>query len=1202
MEIWYKKNYGITCWIINLLNLLFLWKHGVSFRCTSLVSLIIFLTFRECSSQSAKSYLMNFESNNELADSFGSGLKDKMQALSGCEALKSLYERRFGAKEFSVHKRNGTKTVLHFASELEKMLNKKHSALKRLVEAGEQFAASTNWSWTPSPNYNNVQYINAREEDNLLDHDDYADLRKTMVFEKNSRFKTKVNINTSVVQVPFNVYCKDSDLLKSVEWSKNLNAQFRENLQRDPSLKWQYFGSVEGYVRIFPGFQWKLVSDTGKLNLYDCRTQQWYTQAATYPKDMVVLVDSSGSMTGLRKSIAVHAVTTLLGTLSDNDFFNVLTFKKTTEVVEPCFNGTLVRADKKNIETVLRSLQNITTSDIACFETAFRTALELMTNFHKNGSAGSGCNCAIMLITDGAPENYQWIFDEAKATRNMSIRVFAYLVGQEKNYLKPVREIACNNRGFFTQVESPNSVTEQVLRHVKVINRPLAFVGDHHTAWTKGYRDRSNENEGLGLITTVAMPVYRNTTYAPPSLLGVMAIDVLVSDMIDTMPVNTVGVNGYIFIITNNGYTMFHPRLNDKYNAKENPSNNPDSSSFDIDSLEYGSSHELVRSGMVQLKSSSVSDPEIVTPLDNWSRVIISSGVYYFTPIPGTPFRLALVLPSGYGETKVTYTSDLRIKQHGASYDEKHCDMIQQQLAEYDAVRIDRLAATCSLMFSDVQLAAEWRYCHFRNQEMIDSVGEMSQLQMMKAYLLDESNTTIKCNEELLNGVLFDVFLSAALVPVWSERRDFNNSSRAGIEMSFFVSKSGLVRQYWYENVSEEYERGRASLFRFTRTEFPSIYRRTVNYPTGTWMYTLPENDAEIEKFGRNVVIATTPMTHRTAVLGVCGLLLNQTQFQSMFWKETALLGNTNCAEDVDTGFDCFLIDENGIVMLSRQQEHLGKFFGALNGHVMRDLIDAGVFRKLDLFEHGAMCFRPESNAKSGTSNIGAKHFDRVWINMVWLVQQLFRSIVNITIYSWWSMIWSVQATPASASASLGDDTVSSCLKKYEVFVVNRTKMPHSGQTLCRNNYIPVECERQYGVFSVSSSNLFLVVVGNVETSEVNCKCQNKSDPITPIRNEEIIYPEEKKCQKLREHKERRRPDGCIAHHKAETSMNLPCYIKTNSASRIFPLWWKTKHKAGAGSTIVYRAWLSCLTIHLTFVALCAVVMDGSLLRFPYDW
>lgn len=70
------------------------------------------------------------------------------------------------------------------------------------------------------------------------------------------------------------------------------------------------------------GIKWK--PDEHGVIAFDCRNRKWYIQAATSPKDVVILVDVSGSMKGLRLTIARQTVSSILDTLGDDDFFNII--------------------------------------------------------------------------------------------------------------------------------------------------------------------------------------------------------------------------------------------------------------------------------------------------------------------------------------------------------------------------------------------------------------------------------------------------------------------------------------------------------------------------------------------------------------------------------------------------------------------------------------------------------------------------------------------------------------------------------------------------------------------------------------------------------------------------------------------------------------------------------------------------------------
>lgn len=138
-----------------------------------------------------------------------------------------------------------------------------------------------------------------------------------------------------------------------------------QTFNRDSSLRFQYFASNQGALRVFPGRQWPTDS-AGNTVDFDGRLQTWYgrlslplslhcdrasmrccrmdlsfdirhrpfltfssngryTVPASGAKDIVVLLDASASMArGARFANAVTAVKALLQTLSPSDFVNVI--------------------------------------------------------------------------------------------------------------------------------------------------------------------------------------------------------------------------------------------------------------------------------------------------------------------------------------------------------------------------------------------------------------------------------------------------------------------------------------------------------------------------------------------------------------------------------------------------------------------------------------------------------------------------------------------------------------------------------------------------------------------------------------------------------------------------------------------------------------------------------------------------------------
>ncbi|NWY42737.1 CA2D4 protein, partial [Sylvia atricapilla] len=254
------------------------------------------------------------------ADAFGGELYSIVTKYSGSLLLQKKYkdvEPTLKIKEV-----DGLELVKKFSEQMESMLRRK-------VEAVECFSQQC---WQQSVPfslclfhclYQQFDYYNSLLINDKDENDNYVELGDEFILEPNEHFNNLlVNTTYSDIQLPTNVYNKDPAILNGVYMSEALNPIFVDNFERDPTLTWQYFGSSTGFFRLYPGIKW-LPDENGVIS-FDCRNRGWYIQAATSPKDIVIIVDVSGSMKGLRMTIAKHTIVTILDTLGENDFVNII--------------------------------------------------------------------------------------------------------------------------------------------------------------------------------------------------------------------------------------------------------------------------------------------------------------------------------------------------------------------------------------------------------------------------------------------------------------------------------------------------------------------------------------------------------------------------------------------------------------------------------------------------------------------------------------------------------------------------------------------------------------------------------------------------------------------------------------------------------------------------------------------------------------
>ncbi|KAG8171313.1 hypothetical protein JTE90_027913 [Oedothorax gibbosus] len=96
---------------------------------------------------------------------------------------------------------------------------------------------------------------------------------------------------------------------------------------------------------------------------------------------------------------------------------------------------------------------------------------------------------------------------EKKYNANKTVRVFAYAIGPDPVPQDTLKEIACSNRGYFTEIQAMGAVRTKIQDYVKVLGRPLVLSSTRSFEWTNFYLDAMD----LGMMTTVTLPVFNRT-------------------------------------------------------------------------------------------------------------------------------------------------------------------------------------------------------------------------------------------------------------------------------------------------------------------------------------------------------------------------------------------------------------------------------------------------------------------------------------------------------------------------------------------------------------------------------------------------------------------------------------------------------------------------------------------------------------------
>ncbi|XP_077049758.1 voltage-dependent calcium channel subunit alpha-2/delta-1 isoform X2 [Siphateles boraxobius] len=986
---------------------------------------------------------------------------------------------------FTVKTNNAAQLVESAARNIESFLKKRAAALQTLATAAEKFQMEHQWK--DEFEDDDIVYFNAKDN---LDANE-TEGRKNRIrpeFKEDPSFKNRfTSYNHTGVHIPTDIYDGSTIVLNELNWTEALEDVFKKNREEDPTLLWQVFGSATGLARFYPASPWMDARKTpSKIDLYDVRRRPWYVQGAASPKDMLILVDASGSVSGLTLKLIRTSVSEMLETLSDDDYVNVVHFN--TKVNNTACFDHLVQANVRNKKILKDAVQNITAKGITNYTKGFEFAFNQLSN---SNISRANCNKIIMLFTDGGEERAEDVFSRYNIDKK--VRVFTFSVGQHNYDTGPIKWMACANKGYFYEIPSIGAIRINTQEYLDVLSRPMVLADAKQVQWTNVYLDALE----LGLVITGTLPVFNKTKsrvggsqnqHQNQLILGVMGVDVSLDDIKRLTPRFTIGPNGYYFAIDPNGYVLLHPNLQPKNRiqsrhrrlSKKLALTFPEEP-VTLDFLDA----ELENDIKVQIRTLMIDrDPgekTIETLVKSQDERYIDRGIrtYTWAPVNGTDYSLALVLPE-YSLHYIEANLGNTIKQ--AMFSET---MQQEKFEEYGYTFI-----------APREYCKDLKVTSNNTQFLID----------FNEYIDRKTPNDPMCNVTLVNRLLLDAGLTADLVKVWKEQ------SVDGVLARFVTTDGGITRVYpksageeWGEN-SETYD--------------SSFYKR--NLDNDIYIFTAPYiNKSRESGYESGILVSKAvdlDINGTKLKPAVVGVKLNVSAWMNSFINATT---KKNCKDEIcgclrnDKQVDCVILDDGGFLLMSNQDDYItqiGQFFGEVDPVLMITLVNSSLFSFNKTYDYQSVCDpERETKAAAGPRSIYVP------------------TIADMLTVGWWAStaVWSILqqlllslTLPNVMGTAYSEDDLSdafskeSCITEQTQYFFENENKSFSGAMDCGN------CSRMYRAEKLPNTNL-VFLISDAKSSCLSC------DP-KPLRQAEQPSTGPDPCVLAQNPRYRKGPDVCF--------------------------------------------------------------------------
>uniref|UniRef100_A0A8C2PYT3 Inter-alpha-trypsin inhibitor heavy chain 2 n=1 Tax=Cyprinus carpio TaxID=7962 RepID=A0A8C2PYT3_CYPCA len=263
-----------------------------------------------------------------------------------------------------------------------------------------------------------------------------------------------------------------ADLTKITHTKDKAHIVFRPTLQQQRKCENCTESAVDGVFTV--NYDVERESNAGELQVSDGHFVQFFAPSDLSPlsKNIVFVIDVSGSMWGLKMKQTVEAMKAILDDLSMDDYFSIIDFNHNAR----CWSEDLVQASSIQVDEAKKYVQSIRPNGGTNINEALLKAVQILVRATNQGLIDPRSVSMIILVSDGDPTvgeiKLSTIQKNVKRVMREEFSLFSLGIGFDVDF-DFLERIAMDNRGIAQRIYANHDAAEQLKAFYSQVSSPL---------------------------------------------------------------------------------------------------------------------------------------------------------------------------------------------------------------------------------------------------------------------------------------------------------------------------------------------------------------------------------------------------------------------------------------------------------------------------------------------------------------------------------------------------------------------------------------------------------------------------------------------------------------------------------------------------------------------------------------------------------